>query len=68
MLLTTSNFSVAVDSDPEMQMNPYNLGEILFSLQSLGVQRFYADFTNHGGELGVFLFFQKPSDCSSTES
>ncbi len=51
-----------------MQMNPYNLREILFCLQRFGVQRFYAEFTDHGGELGVFLFFQKPIDCSSTES
>jgi SAM-dependent methyltransferase len=52
----------AVLPDPEMQMNSYNLSEILFSVQRSGIQRFYADFTDHGGELGVFLFFQKPLD------
>lgn len=46
------------DADPEIQMNPYNLNEILFLMQSAGVRRFHADFTDHGGELGVFLFFQ----------
>jgi len=46
--------------DPEMRMISYPLGELAFLLQSAGVRRFHADFTNHGGELGVFLFFQKP--------
>ncbi len=46
------------DADPEMQMIPYNLNEILFLMQSAGTRRFYSDFTDHGGELGVFLFFQ----------
>jgi SAM-dependent methyltransferase len=46
-------------ADPEIQMNPYNLNEILFLMQSAGARRFYTDFTDHGGELGVFLFFQK---------
>jgi SAM-dependent methyltransferase len=45
-------------TDPEMQMNPYHLNEILFVLQSAGVRRFHVEFTDHGGELGVFLFFQ----------
>jgi 2-polyprenyl-3-methyl-5-hydroxy-6-metoxy-1,4-benzoquinol methylase len=47
-----------VDGDPLMQMNPYNLNEILFLIQSCGILRFHAEFTDHGGELGVFLFFQ----------
>lgn len=46
--------------DPEMQMNPYNLSELLFLLQRVGVKRFHAELTDHGGELGAFLFFQKP--------
>jgi 2-polyprenyl-3-methyl-5-hydroxy-6-metoxy-1,4-benzoquinol methylase len=45
-------------SDPQIQMNPYNMTEILFLMQTAGVRRFYADFTDHGGELGLFLFFQ----------
>jgi SAM-dependent methyltransferase len=44
--------------DPEIQMNPYNMTEILFLMQTAGVRRFHADFTDHGGELGLFLFFQ----------
>ncbi len=46
------------DADPEMQMNPYDMNEILFLTQAAGARRVYADFTNHGGELGLFLFFQ----------
>jgi len=48
-----------VGPDPEIQMNPYHMNEILFLMQNAGVQKFYADFTDHGGELGLFLFFQK---------
>jgi SAM-dependent methyltransferase len=45
-------------ADPEMQMNPYNMNEILFLTQAAGARRLYADFTDHGGELGLFIFFQ----------
>jgi len=46
-----------ISADPEMQMNPYNINEILFLMQRLGITRFHIEFTDHGGELGVFLFF-----------
>ena len=49
-----------VTQDPEMQMNSYPMSEIMFLLQSSGVRHLHAEFTDHGGELGVFLFFQKP--------
>jgi SAM-dependent methyltransferase len=49
--------SIAADVDPEIQMNPYNMNEILFSMQRCGVQKSHIEFSNHGGELGVFLFF-----------
>ncbi len=45
---------------PKMQMNPYNLNEIFFILQSANIHNVYFEFTDHGGELGVFLYFQKP--------
>lgn len=45
--------------DPEMQMNPYHMNEVLFLLQKAGVSRFHVEFTDHGGELGVFVFYQK---------
>jgi hypothetical protein len=41
-------------------MNPYNINEILFLLQCRGVRQLHCDFTDHGGELGVFLFFKIP--------
>jgi SAM-dependent methyltransferase len=48
--------------DPEMQMNPYNMNEILFLMQTAGIKQFHADFSDHGGELGVFLLFQRPME------
>jgi SAM-dependent methyltransferase len=54
----TSNPRAAADADPLMQMNPYNLNEILFLMQRHGVLQFHAEYTDHGGELGVFLFFR----------
>jgi SAM-dependent methyltransferase len=50
--------SLAPGRDPDMQMNPYNVNELLFALQRRGVTRFHAEFTDHGGEFGIFLFFQ----------
>lgn len=47
--------------DPQMLMNPYNLSEIAFLVQSAGIRRFHAEFTDHGGELGVLMFFQRPA-------
>lgn len=47
--------------DPEMQMNPYSLSELAFMMQGAGIQKFHASFTDHGGELGVFMFFQRPA-------
>jgi len=52
--------SLSADRDPDMQMNPYSLTELLFILQSRGVTKLHVEFTNHGGELGVYLFFLKP--------
>jgi len=50
----------SIPLDPEMQMNPYNLNVLFFLLQSFGITNIYLDFTDHGGELGIFLYFQKP--------
>ncbi len=51
-------------SDPEMQMNAYNLSELAFILHAGGIQRFHTEFSDHGGELGVFYFMQKPGSGS----
>ncbi len=55
------SFGTRPRGDPEMQMNPYNLSELAYMLQKAGVEQFNAQFTDHGGELGVFLFFRKPA-------
>jgi SAM-dependent methyltransferase len=46
-------------ADPEMQMNVYALNDLMFILQSAGVERTHAEFTDHGGELGVALYFTR---------
>jgi 2-polyprenyl-3-methyl-5-hydroxy-6-metoxy-1,4-benzoquinol methylase len=51
-------------SDPEMQMNYYNLSQLMFILERAGVQRVFSNFTNHAGALGVFMYFQKPPQAS----
>lgn len=50
---------VAASVDPEMQMNVYPLNELFYMLQSLGVRRLHAEFADHGGELGVLVFFKR---------
>jgi 2-polyprenyl-3-methyl-5-hydroxy-6-metoxy-1,4-benzoquinol methylase len=59
--LEVSTCVVATDVDPEIQMNPYNMNEILFLMQRRGIRQFHTEFSNHGGELGVFLFFASPN-------
>src|SRR5258706_16145129 len=53
----TSALLISPGADPVIQMNPYNVNEILFLMQCRGVQQFHVEFSDHGGELGVFLFF-----------
>jgi SAM-dependent methyltransferase len=58
---TTSDAAVpSGNRDPEIQMNPYNVNEILFILQQHGVTQLHIEFTNHGGELGLYLYFRSP--------
>lgn len=45
---------------PVMQMNKYNLNELLLLLQQAGVQRMWLECTEDQGECGVILFFKKP--------
>ena len=54
----TGNPRAAADADPLMQMNSYNLNEILFLMQRRGILQFHAEYTDHGGELGIFFFFK----------
>jgi SAM-dependent methyltransferase len=55
----TSVLLITPDADPAIQMNPYNMNEMLFLMQCSGVQQFHVEFSDHGGELGLFLFFAK---------
>lgn len=48
---------------PQMQMNSYDLNRLLFIMQKMNIREFHAEFTNHGGELGVVLFFRKPEQA-----
>lgn len=48
------------DKDAEIQMNLYNLDEILLLIQSLGTTNLHVEFTDNSGVLGVYLYFQKP--------
>lgn len=58
---TAEKVSVSIDThaaprDPEMLIYHYDLSRIAFILQSAGATELYAQFTNHGGELGAMLF------------
>ncbi len=44
---------------PMMQMNDYNLNQVFQLLQQSGVNDFHTQFTDHGGYLGISLFFKK---------
>lgn len=48
------------DADPEMQMNFYNLSQLMFLLQRAGIHMVHSELTDHGGALGTFMFFRKP--------
>jgi hypothetical protein len=43
-----------------MDMNLYDIGELLFILNRAGIGAAHLDFTNHGGVLGAYLYFRAP--------
>jgi SAM-dependent methyltransferase len=49
------------DQDPEMQMNCYNMSELMFVVQQAGVQQMHLELTDHGGAIGAFLIFRRPA-------
>jgi SAM-dependent methyltransferase len=49
---------------PMMQMNRSNLNRLLALLQDAGCGEVLAHFTDHGGERGVMLFFQKTGEAA----
>jgi trans-aconitate methyltransferase len=46
-------------NNPLMQMNEYNINNLLLILQEAGCHHSYVRFTDHSECLGVVLFFQK---------
>jgi SAM-dependent methyltransferase len=48
--------SGAADTDPEMPMHAYNLSELAYLLYVSGVRTWHAEFSDHGGELGVMIY------------
>lgn len=46
---------------PQMQMNSYDINHLLLAIQKANVVDFYSEFTKHGGDLGVCIYFKKPS-------
>jgi len=50
---------------PMMQMNDYDLNQVFQLLQQSGVSDFNTQFTDHGGYLGVSLYFKKPAANSA---
>jgi hypothetical protein len=45
---------------PHMQMNSYALNRLFLDIQTAGVLECHSRLTDHGGALGVVLFFRKP--------
>jgi SAM-dependent methyltransferase len=50
-----------VEKPAEMQMNHYNLNEVMVLLLENRVNEHFARHTNHGGHIGIELFFRKSS-------
>ena len=49
----------APGADPEMQMNFYNMSQLLFMLQQAGAGMVHSQLTDHGGAIGAFMFFRR---------
>jgi SAM-dependent methyltransferase len=55
----------SIKADPEMQMNYYNLSQVMFLLHRAGVTELYSQISDHGGALGTFMFFRLPEKSLS---
>ena len=44
---------------PQMQMNSYDVNRLFLIIQNANVFDCYTEFTNHGGELGIVIYFKK---------
>ena len=47
---------------PYVQMHEYNLNDVFRILQTNNCEHFFTGYTNHFGQLGLLLYFQKRSD------
>ncbi|MGC8517982.1 MAG: hypothetical protein ACP5P4_05555 [Steroidobacteraceae bacterium] len=47
-------------SAPHLQMNNYRLERLFLMLQRSRIDELHVEFTDHGGYLGVVLYFRKP--------
>lgn len=45
--------------DPGFIISRNNLNEICFILQSAGIDDIHIEFTDHGGEMGVYMYFRR---------
>ena len=48
---------------PQMQMNGYDLNRLFLMMQRANVADCYMQFTNHGGELGIVVYFRNPASA-----
>lgn len=44
---------------PFMEMNHYNLNRLFSIIQKNDIKDMYVEYTNHGGDLGLILYFRK---------
>ena len=54
--------------DPVMLMNSFDVNELFFVMQSRGCGNFFTEFTDHGGEWGVLLYFQRDLAAAAAAS
>jgi len=45
--------------DPGIQMNAYDMNNLLYMMQKNNVSEIYAEYSDHGGWLGMILYFRK---------
>jgi SAM-dependent methyltransferase len=54
-----------VPLEPEMHMHSYSLSQVFYVLQACGAREVFAEFTDHGGELGVLLYAKRAAQARS---
>ena len=45
-----------------MQMNAYDINNLLLMIQKADVQNFYTEFTHSEDEFGLMIYFKKPDN------